>query len=391
MEILISGAGIAGPTLAWWLAEHDHRPVIVEQAPEPRTGGYIIDFWGKGYDIAEKMGLMPQLNEAGYRVEEVRLVGDDGRRVGGFPASVFERATHGRFVSLPRGELSAALNRAVAGRAETIFGDGIEAIEDGGVGVGVTFESGGRRRFDLVIGAEGIHSKTRSLVFGPQERFEKYLGYKFAAYTVPGYAGRDELAYVNHADPGRSASRFSLRDGSTLVLLIWIDDLNRDLPDTAEGARELVRSRFSGMEWEAPRMLDALDRAHDLYVDRVSQIRMERWHRRRIGLVGDAAFAPSFLAGQGSALAMIGAYVLAGELQQAADDHEAAFRAYEDRLQPMMTAKQDAASRLGGSFAPRTQMGVTMRNWISKAMRIDWVADRLMGESLTDQAELPDY
>jgi 2-polyprenyl-6-methoxyphenol hydroxylase-like FAD-dependent oxidoreductase len=391
MDILISGAGIAGPAMAWWLAEHGLAPTIVEEAPAPRSGGYVIDFWGKGYDIAEKMGLMPELLEAGYQVGEVRLVGDDGRRRGGFKTEVFDRATGGRFVSLPRGELSLALNRAVEGRAEMVFGDRITTQIDDGDAVNVTFKSGAERRFDLVIGAEGIHSETRKRVFGPHERFETYLDYKFAAYIVDGYAPRTEDAYIMHSEPGMQAARFALRDGSTLILLIWWEPASNAVPHGEIIQKALLRNTFGKMRWEVPAMLEALDGCRDLYMDTVSQVRMDRWAKGRTALIGDAAFAPSFLAGQGSALAIIGGYVLAGELGRAGGDYEAAFARYEALLQPFLAEKQKAATKFAGAFAPKTQLGITFRNWVTKAMGLPFVADMAMGQGLTDQVELPDY
>jgi 2-polyprenyl-6-methoxyphenol hydroxylase-like FAD-dependent oxidoreductase len=390
MDILISGAGIAGPTLAWWLAEAGYRPTIVESAQEPRTGGYVIDFWGKGFDIADKMGLRPELMDVGYQVKEVRLVGRDGRRVGGFAADIFTRATGDRFVSLPRGELSAAINRAVEGRAESIFGDRIVSMEDDGDGVDVTFDKGAPRRFDMVVGAEGLHSPTRERVFGPAEQFQHYLGYKFAAYVVDDYHPRDPDIYLSHSAPGLQAARFTLRDGSALILLIYIDD-EAALPQGEAAQKAGLRALFGDMGWEVPAMLDALDHCRDLYVDTVSQMRMESWSKGRVALIGDAAAAPSFLAGQGSALATIEAYVLAGEIKRASGDHEAAFAGYEALLQPFLAKKQKAALRFAGAFAPRTRLGIVMRNMVTRAMGIGWVADWAMGAGLTDEIELPDY
>lgn len=391
MDILISGAGIAGPTLAWWLAKAGYRPTIVESAPEPRTGGYIIDFWDKGFDIAEKMGLRPELMDVGYQVKEVRLVGRDGRRVGGFSADIFARATAGQFVSLPRGELSAAINRAVSGRAETVFGDRIASIEDDGDGVGVTFDKGAPRRFDMVIGAEGLHSPTRARVFGPAEQFQHYLGFKFAAYVVADYQPRDPDIYLSHSVPGRQAARFTLCDGSALILFIYIDDAGPALPEGEAVEKARLRELFGDMGWEVPAMLDALDRCRDLYLDTVSQVRMDSWSKGRVALIGDAAAGPSFLAGQGSALAMIEAYVLAGEIKRAGGNHEAAFAAYEALLQPFLAKKQKAALQFAGAFAPRTRFGILARNLVTRAMGIGWVADWAMGAGLTDEIELPDY
>jgi 2-polyprenyl-6-methoxyphenol hydroxylase-like FAD-dependent oxidoreductase len=182
MRVLISGAGIAGPTLAYWLLRYGSKPTIIEAAPRLRTGGYIIDFWGAGYDIAERMGLLPEITRKGYMVREVRVVGPSGRRVAGFPADAFARMTHGRFVSLSRGDLAASIFGAIERDVETIFGDSLERIEQTASGVRVTFESGETREFDLVVGADGLHSRVRKMVWVEPGKFERYLGYKVAAF-----------------------------------------------------------------------------------------------------------------------------------------------------------------------------------------------------------------
>src|SRR5690606_26418032 len=181
MKILISGAGIAGPTLAWWLLEHGFEPVLVERAASLRRGGYIIDFWGSGFDVAERTGLVPELLRTGYKVREVRVVNGAGEKDAGCSAEAFDRMTDGRDVSLPRGELSAMIHARIRDRAEMLFDDEILALEDDGEGVNVTFGNAAARRFDLVIGADGLHSKVRRLAFGAQDEFEKYLGYQVAA------------------------------------------------------------------------------------------------------------------------------------------------------------------------------------------------------------------
>lgn len=391
MNVLISGAGIAGPCLAWWLAKNGHRPVVLEKAPEPRSGGYIIDFWGKGYTLADRMGLLPRLLDAGYRVKEVRLVDARGRRNGGFDSAVFRRTTKDRFTSLPRGELSLTLLDAVRESSELRFGDSITHIEQDDSGVAVSFAEAPAQQFDLVVGAEGIHSVTRSLVFGPQDQFERYIGFCFAAWLVADYPHRDPDVYVTYGEPGRQAARFSLRDGSTLILLIWSEDNKPTLPHEEADARALIRSRFAGAKWELPEMQSSLDQAIDLYVDRVSQIRMDRWQQGRVVLLGDAAFAPSFLAGQGSALAMIGAFVLAGELKRANGDVATALSAYQSRLAQFMCNKQDAALKTAATFCPQTRLGLLVRRLATNLLGIGWIADLLLSSSIRDDIELPDY
>jgi 2-polyprenyl-6-methoxyphenol hydroxylase-like FAD-dependent oxidoreductase len=391
MDVLISGAGIAGPCLAWWLLRQGHAVTLVEKAAKPRTGGYIIDFWGKGYDLAERMGLMPQIQAVGYHVNEVRFVGDDGRRRGGFDVGVFDRATGGRFVTLPRGELARVLFEAVGNGVEALFGDEISAFEQDAGGVTVSLASGAERRCDLLIGTEGIHSRTRDLAFGPEGRFERFLGYSFAAYTIPGYPQRDPNVYVMHGEPGRQAARFALRDGTTLALLIWRDEAGMPAPHEPARQRAMLRERFAGGAWEVSALLAGLDQADDLYLDRMSQIRMDRWHHGRVALLGDAAFAPSFLAGQGSALAMIGGYVLAGELSRAGGDVLAALAAYEQRLMGFMRGKQDAAKGMASYFVPHSRFGLAVRAAVSRLLGVGWFADLLIGRSLRDRVDLPEY
>ena len=184
MNVLISGAGIAGPTLAFWLRKYGFAPTLVETAPALRTRGYVIDFWGRGYDIAEKMGLLPDITRIGYHMQELRIVDDCGRRLSGFGVQVFRELTGGRYITLGRSDLSKLLYDRISGSCEIIFGDSITSLREAHGEVHVEFEHGGERRFDLVIGADGLHSRVRELVFGPQDRYEKDLGYRVAAFAT---------------------------------------------------------------------------------------------------------------------------------------------------------------------------------------------------------------
>lgn len=387
---LISGVGIAGPALAFWMLRAGIVPTLVERAPRLRTGGYIVDFWGVGYDIAERMGVLPDILRAGYRVREVRLVGRDGGTVGGFHRDVFTRVTGGRYISVPRGELSAALYRAVEHEVETIFGDSIAQIDELREGVLVRFEHGRPRRFDLVIGADGLHSRVRELVFGQESLFEQPLGYEVAAFEAQGYRPRDEDVYVTYGAPGRQIARFAMRDDCTLFLLVLasVGESPEDMTDTA-AVKAYLRVHFENAGWESADILAALDGSQQVYFDRVSQIHLDRWSIGRIALVGDAAVAPSLLAGQGCALALIGAYVLAGEL--AHGNVEDAFVRYERRLRPFMLRKQGAARRFAHSFVPRTRVGIFVRNQISRLLDVPAVARLALGRSLRDRVTLPDY
>ena len=390
MQVLISGAGIAGPTLAFWLKKYGIAPTLVEAAPALRTSGYVIDFWGLGYDIAEKMGLLSDIARLGYRTQELRIVDDSGRRLSGFGGELFRELTGGRYITLGRSDLSNLIYDRISKSCEIIFGDSIVGLREAGAEVQVQFEHGGERRFDLVIGADGLHSRVRKLVFGPQDRYEKDLGYRVAAFETAGYRPRNELVYLVHSAPGRQVGRFALHDDRTLFLFIFASRGEPE-PHGVAAQKAILRKVFEGDGWELPRILRALDTCDDFYFDRVSQIGMAAWSRGRIALVGDAAFCVSLLAGQGSALAMTAAYVLAGELATSQGRPRDAFDRYEERLRPFILTKQRAAKRFAGAFVPRTRLGICFRNQVIKTFRVPPIARIAIGRDIRDQLELPRY
>lgn len=387
--MLISGAGIAGPTLAYWLLRYGFTPTLVERAPALRTGGYMIDFWGVGYDVAERMGLLPVLHRDGYRLEEVRVVNSSGRRIAGFDARVFQAASNGRFVSLLRGDVAQRVYELVEGRMATMFFDSIAALNEDPTGIAVRFEDARPRRFDLVVGADGLHSSVRRLAFGDGTEQETYLGYYTAAFSVEGYPHRDEGAYVSYSLPGRQVARYALRERRSAFFFIFARDgrLALDHHDTA-AQKAVLRAAFAGGGWECDEILAAMDAAEDLYVDAVAQTRIPGWSRGRVALVGDAAYCPSLLAGQGAAFAMAGAYLLAEALATAAD-HSAAFQEYERRFRPFVDRKQRAAERFGWWFAPRTRAGIRLRDAATSLMRVRYLGKILAARAFGDRFELP--
>ncbi len=391
MRILISGAGVAGPTLAHWLIRNGMEVTLVEQAPALRTGGYIIDFWGAGFDIAERMGLLHDLEARAYKVREVRMVDRAGGRVGGFSAEVFARLTRGRYLSIARGELAAACYRTIETRAEVIFGESIVSLEPEDPQVRVQLARSGRRSYDLVIGADGLHSNVRRLGFG-EDRFERYLGCQVAAFEIAHYRPRDPDVYVMYHQVGGQAARFSLRDDRTMFLFVYAQkETGGEQLNDVSAAKARLRRRFAGAGWECDQILAAMETVQDLYFDRVSQIRMERWTKGRLGLVGDAAFCPSLLAGQGAALAMVSAYVLAGELKVAGGDHTRAFNRYQERLGAFIARKQQAAERFARFFAPSSRLRLFLQRQTTRLLNLPLVADLAIGRQLTDEIELPEY
>ncbi len=387
MKVLIVGAGIAGPTLAFWLNKSGHEVTIVERAPELRRGGYLIDFWGAGFDVAERMGIVPELRTRGCLFTEARAIDRNGRTVASFTPEAVLRSNK-RYLSIPRTDLAAIIYDSLGGAVELMLGDTVRDLADDGERVRVTFDSGGIRDFDLVIGADGLHSRVRRLAFGPDEHFEKYLGMVVAVFDAEQYPERDELVAMMHAEVGFQAIRLSFRDDATLLLFSLRHDGEVPVGRTAQ--ESLLREKLAGAGWEVPRMLEVMPDAENFYFDSVSQIQMSSWSTGRIALVGDAGACPSFLAGQGSALAMVEAYTLAAELARTSD-HREAFARYEERLAPLLRSKQDAAQGLGLGFAPKNKIQLIVRNSVLKMMGLPRVADIAMGRSFHDRVELPPF
>ncbi|MCU7730983.1 FAD-binding domain [Actinoplanes sp. KI2] len=388
MRVLIVGAGIAGPTLAYWLLRSGHHVTLVEQAPELRRGGYLIDFSGAGFDVADRMGIVPELRRRGYVLDEARAVDRDGRRIAAIkPAAIM--GSMQRYVSIARSDLAAVIFEALEDAAELMLGDSVRTLVDDGNQVRVTFDSGQDRTFDLVVGADGLHSRVRRMIFGPDVQFEKYLDMVVAAFEVRGYRPRDELTALMHADVGFQALRLSLRDDVTLCLLTVAHRGSAPIGNRAT-QHELLRTALAGAGWETPALLELMPEATTFYFDAVSQIRMPSWARGRVALVGDAAAGPSFLAGQGSALAMVESYTLAAELARCSD-HRDAFARYQQRLAPFLRSKQDAAIGLAPAFAPKTRLQLLLRNTVMRLMGLPKVPDLVMGRSFRDAVELPTF
>jgi 2-polyprenyl-6-methoxyphenol hydroxylase-like FAD-dependent oxidoreductase len=357
--VLISGASVAGPALAFWLHRYGFQPTIVERAPAVRPGGYAIDFRGTSLRVLERMGLLPEVQRKQTRIGAITIVDRNNRKVASMP----DGFTSGE-LEVPRGDLAAIFHEATRETTEYIFDDSIVDIEESAAGVEVLFERGGRRSFDLVVGADGLHSKVRSIVFGKEADFVRYLGFHVSVFTIPNYLNL-ENAGLYYGTLGKKVGIFSGGDPREAKASFFfstepLDHMRRD----SDRQKKILRQHFQDEGWELPRLLELMGTAPDFYFDSVSQVKMDRWSAGRSVLVGDAAWCASPLSGMGTGMAIIGAYVLAGELAEANGDYQLAFKNYESLMRAFVEKCQGIADGGADWFVPRTRF----RLWLSTQM-----------------------
>ncbi|MGW4164540.1 FAD-dependent monooxygenase [Streptomyces sp. NPDC004788] len=358
MRILVSGASIAGPVLAHWLTRYGFSVTVVERAPTLRkTGGHAVDLFRPAMDISERMGVLPRVEELATATNRMTVHREGSRRPVRADLSKIFGAASDRHVEIMRDDLSEIYYEAARDDVEYVFGDSITAISPDGE---VRFENAAPRRFDLVVGADGLHSNVRRLVFGDESRFSAFAGAYFGVLTVPNLSGLDgEL--VMHVGVGRTAGMYGARhlgDARALFLFRSERELDCHHRDVSR-QKELLRGAFAGLHPDVDRWLDELGRTPAFYFDSITQLRMDTWSRGRVTLVGDAGYCPGPAVGGSTSLAVVGGYVLAGELARAGGDHERAFPAYERAMAEYVRGSRAAALSAAKTLIPTSRLGVS--------------------------------
>jgi 2-polyprenyl-6-methoxyphenol hydroxylase-like FAD-dependent oxidoreductase len=359
MKVLISGAGIAGLGLALRLRQRGLMPIVVERAPRLRDGGYMLGLADPGLDAAERMGVAEALRAARHMPRRLVYVDGDGRERFVLDGPALDRLVGERRFNLLRGDIERALYERVRGEVEVRFGVPVESLEEEQGGVAVRLGDGAEVGCDLVVGADGLHSRVRALRFGPEERFVRSLGARVAAFLL----NRSEVpdaepgASYSLTEVGRAAALASVDEDRLVAFFIW-RTAGQPRPGTAE---EELRRAFAGAGWHVPALLDHLSRTEDVYFDEVAQVVMPRWGDGRAVLLGDAAFAVSLIAGKGATLALAGAVVLADALAERPGRTEDACARYEARLRPWTEAAQRMARRNARLFTPANRFQLLAR------------------------------
>jgi 2-polyprenyl-6-methoxyphenol hydroxylase-like FAD-dependent oxidoreductase len=354
VDVLISGASIAGPTLAYWLHRYGFRVTVVERAPALRkAGGHAVDLFAPALDIVERMGLVDRVQDRHTGTERISVWREGARRPAVIDVGRLMGAISRRHVEIMRDDLGEILYSATADDVEYVFGDSVASISADGE---VTFERGASRRFDLVIGADGLHSRVRQLAFGPESGLTHWLGAYLAVASIPNYRElRDTMEVV--VGVGRLAGMYSARhmaDARALFMFRPSAELHHDHHDVG-AQRRLLRTAFADVGGEVPRLLDEADRSDAFYFDSVTQLRLDGWSRGRVALVGDAGYCPGPAVGGSTSLAVVGAFTLAGELALADGEHAVAYPAYERALGDYVRASRGFAAKMANRLVPRTR------------------------------------
>ncbi|WP_326999756.1 FAD-dependent monooxygenase [Dactylosporangium sp. NBC_01737] len=384
MDILISGASVAGPSLALWLHRAGHRVTVVERAPTLRGGGYAVDFRGRVHlEVLRRMGLLETMRARATHMGDIAIVDRDDTVKATLPSAIFSGD-----LELLRGDLGEVLHDATREHVDYVFGDSIATIAQDADGVDVTFERGAPARFDLVVGADGVNSKVRDLVFGQVP--QRNLGVFGCIFTMANEFGLDRAGLM-YNEPRRTVTIAGIDPEKAVISLFFTaDGLEHDRRDV-EQQRRIVADAFAEAGWRVPRLLEAMRTAPDFWFDSTTQVRMERWSRGRVVLVGDAGYAGG-PGGNGTGLAVVGAHILAGELGRL--PFQRAFEAYEQRMRPYVDTCQKQASGGSDFLVPSTEKKIAQRDRFFRMIRYLPPVKHLFKHLATRTAtaiDLPDY
>ncbi|MFB9840016.1 FAD-dependent monooxygenase [Actinoallomurus acaciae] len=392
-EILVSGAGIAGAALAYWLRAAGCTVTVVERAPAPRPGGQTVDLRGAGREVVTRMGLMDRARAVAVDQEGMAIVDARGRIKATMTVDAFGGEGIISEIEILRGDLARVLYEATLPDTEYVFDDTITGLDQDDDGVTVTFEKAAPRRFGLVVGADGMHSVVRALAFGPESDCVRPLNVYNAWFTMNGDLDLRGWFQMFNAPGGLVASaRPGRLPGEIKAALAFRSPpLAYDRRDVG-AQRALVASRFESVTgWEVPRLLRAMETAPDFFFEPMGQVHLDGWSRGRVALIGDAGHCPTPLTGLGTSLALVGAYVLAGELTTTGD-HRAAFARYDEIMRPYVTEAQKLPPGGASGFAPSSALAIRMRAASMRSMT-RWPMRSLLAAQFAKAGNitLPDY
>ncbi|NBE93102.1 FAD-dependent oxidoreductase [Nonomuraea sp. KC401] len=366
MRAVIIGAGIAGLAAALRLRQAGWETLLVERAPERRRGGYAVTFGGIGYDGAERMGILPELKRRSFVTRELVYRKTKGERRFALSGQTITAAMGKKAFNILRGDIESALYEAVKDATTIRFGTTITAIEQDADAVHVTLSDGTVEHADLLIGADGLHSATRALVFGPEENYRLDMKHRVAVYMMEERPAELPVGTTGSISAGgRTFAVISVGDDRTAVFFGYRTDPSQGKPSLEE-----VRAIYNDMGWLVPQALEGLETADSVYFDSISQMVVDRWSRGRVVLLGDAAWCVTLFAGYGSSLAVGGADLLGATLERHGGDVPAALAEWEAHLRPEAEKKQKLGRRVKGVYAPPnplllelTQLPLRLSSW----------------------------
>lgn len=379
MKILVSGAGIAGLTSAFWLNHYGFNVTVIERAPEIRDEGYLVDFYSEGIQIAKAMGILDKLYEVSTGLKTVDIVNNDGSHIGGFTIADIQKAmedTNSGYIPLMRGNLERTIYEALPKNINFRFNTTIETIENLPDAANVTFANGTTEKFDIVIGAEGIHSTTRALIFGDEQQFKVPMHAHVAIIRLKGAGESYRGSVKTNMSVGNFLAAAPTKNGDLIGIFAY--NSTDPIPRTHADSLAMLRKVYNPTNAFTNDIINQITDDTYIYIDEVSQIRMPKWCEDRVALVGDAAACLTLLSGQGSLMAMTESYILARELSQAKGDYKIAFKAYQDILMPVIGKKAVASAKVS-ILIPKNWFSYQMFKLAFKFIKYPYIQKKIFG------------